>query len=319
MSEALLVVQGLTKHFHTKRGLFRGHLVVKAVDEVSFEVPCGRTLGLVGETGCGKTTLARCILRLLEPTQGQVLFEGRDILKLEGDELRRLRRKMQIVFQNPFLSLDPRMRIRDIVGEPLITHTSMRDSRLFGHTATLLERVGLERGHIYRYPHELSGGQNQRVALARAIALEPSFIILDEPTSSVDVSIQARIINLLVDLQRELGLTYLFISHDLSVVRYVSDRIAVMYLGKIVETGQSDAIFQRPYHPYTKLLLASIPVPDPDVEVETKVPRGDLQEESPPEGCSFYPRCPYRMDVCKKAPVQKLVQEGHQVACHLYQ
>jgi len=319
MSEALLVVRGLTKHFHTKRGLFHGPLVVKAVDQVSFEVPHGRTLGLVGETGCGKTTLARCILRLLEPTQGQILFEGRDILKLEGDGLRKLRRKMQIVFQNPFLSLDPRMRIRDIVGEPLITHTSMRDSRLFGHIATLLERVGLERGHIYRYPHELSGGQNQRVALARAIALEPSFIILDEPTSSVDVSIQARIINLLVDLQRELGLTYLFISHDLSVVRYVSDRIAVMYLGKIVETGQSDAIFQKPYHPYTKLLLASIPVPDPDVEVETKVPRGDLQEESPPDGCSFYPRCPYRMDVCKKAPVQKLVQEGHQVACHLYQ
>lgn len=292
---------------------------VRALDDVSLEILEGETLGVVGESGCGKTTLGRCLLRLLTPVSGEVIFDGRDILSMKPSILRPLRREMQMVFQNPFSSLNPRMNVLNLVAEPLRTHTDLRREELAGKVETLLVEVGLSREHIKRYAHQLSGGQAQRVALARALALNPRFLVLDEPTSALDVSVQAQIINLLVELQQSHGLTYLFISHDLSVVQHISDRIAVMYVGQIVELALSEDIFESPKHPYTQALLSSTPVPDPDSGVERIVLEGVVPNPAdPPPGCRFHPRCPYVMDICsKEQPEIHTVAESHWAACHL--
>jgi len=292
---------------------------IRAIDDVSLEIFHGETMGIVGESGCGKTTLGRCLLRLLEPVSGRVIFDGRDILALSMSSLRPLRREMQMVFQNPFSSLDPRMNVLKLVSEPLRTHTDLRGNELSRQVEDLLIEVGLSSEHIKRFSHQLSGGQAQRVALARALALNPKFLVLDEPTSALDVSVQAQIINLLVELQQRHGLTYLFISHDLGVVQHISDRIAVMYLGQIVEMALSEDIFNSPQHPYTQALLSSTPVPDPDSGSERIILEGVVPNPAnPPPGCRFHTRCPYVMDICsKEEPRNYSVGEDHQAACHL--
>ncbi len=292
---------------------------IRAIDNVSLEIFQGETMGVVGESGCGKTTLGRCLLRLLEPVSGKVIFDGRDILSMSSSSLRPLRREMQMVFQNPFSSLDPRMNVLKLVSEPLRTHTDLRGNELSRQVEDLLIEVGLSSEHIKRFSHQLSGGQAQRVALARALALNPKFLILDEPTSALDVSVQAQIINLLVELQQRLGLTYLFISHDLGVVQHISDRIAVMYLGQIVEIAMSEDIFNSPQHPYTQALLSSTPVPDPDSGRERIILEGVVPNPAnPPPGCRFHTRCPYVMDICnKEEPRNYSVGEDHWAACHL--
>ena len=291
---------------------------VRALDNVSLEIIEGETLGVVGESGCGKTTLGRCLLRLLTPVSGKVIFDGRDILSMSPSSLRPLRREMQLVFQNPFSSLNPRMHVLNLVAEPLRTHTDLRRDELAGKVESLLVELGLSSEHMERYAHQLRGGQAQRVALARALALNPRFLVLDEPTSALDVSVQAQIINLLVELQQRHGLTYLFISHDLSVVQHISDRIAVMYVGQIVELALSEDIFSSPRHPYTQALLSSTPVPDPDSGIERIILEGVVPNPAdPPPGCRFHTRCPYVMDICsQEEPEICTVAENHRATCH---
>ena len=319
-TEALLSVRNLTKHYERRTGLFGGDKnVVKAVDGVSFEVFPGETLGLVGESGCGKTTTGRSILRLIEPTGGDVRFDGHDVLKLGATPLRQLRRKMQIIFQDPFSSLNPRMSIGAIVQEGLTIHRLAEGTEAKKRVKQLLEEVGLRPEYADRYPHEFSGGQRQRVGIARALAVEPRFIVCDEPVSALDVSVQAQVINLLQDLQRDRGLAYLFIAHDLSVVEHIADRVAVMYLGKIVELAKSADLYREPLMPYTQALLSAVPVPDPAAKRDRIVLQGDVPSPAnPPTGCVFHPRChhPRKDAACAKiVPPLEEKAPGHFVAC----
>jgi len=313
---ALLEVRNLVKHFEVGRG------IVRAVDGVSFTIEKGETLGLVGESGCGKTTTGRCILQLERATSGSVLFEGRELTSLDQKELRSVRRKVQVIFQDPYSSLNPRMTVGQILAEPLAVHgiVSGRAARA-ARVKDLLSRVGLLPTHARRYPHEMSGGQRQRVGIARALAMEPSLIVCDEPVSALDVSIQAQIINLLEDLQSEFGLTYLFIAHDLAVVRHISDRVAVMYLGKIAEMADRKTIYDNPRHPYTKALLSAVPIPDPELEMKREriVLGGEVPSAlNPPAGCVFHPRCPIAVERCRhEIPLLRDLIAGHAAACHL--
>jgi oligopeptide/dipeptide ABC transporter ATP-binding protein len=319
--ELILEVRDLVKHFEVGGGLFGGPPgVVKAVDGVSFGIRRGETLGLVGESGCGKTTTGRCILQLERPTSGQVIFEGRDLTKLGQVELRAVRRRVQVIFQDPYSSLNPRMTVGQIITEPLGVHGIVPERRAReARMKSLLDRAGLLPAMALRYPHELSGGQRQRVGIARALAMEPSLIVCDEPVSALDVSIQAQIINLLEELQAEFGLTYLFVAHDLSVVRHISDRVAVMYLGKIVEITDRKSLYDNPQHPYTKALLSAVPIPDPVVEAgrERTVLGGEVPSPlNPPAGCVFHPRCPIAIDDCRLAvPELREIRPEHRVAC----
>jgi oligopeptide transport system ATP-binding protein len=319
--EPILQVKNLVKHFQISGGLFGGGAgIVKAVDGVSFEIHRGETLGLVGESGCGKTTTGRCILRLEPPTSGEVVFEGRDMSKLSDAEMRGLRRRMQVIFQDPYSSLNPRMTVGQIISEPLGVHGIVPDrAARAARVQDLLRHAGLLPAMARRYPHELSGGQRQRVGIARALAMEPSLIICDEPVSALDVSIQAQIINLLEELQAEFGLTYLFVAHDLSVVRHISDRVAVMYLGKIVEITDRKSLYEDPQHPYTKALLSAVPIPDPVVEArrEHVVLGGEVPSPlNPPSGCVFHPRCPIAVAECRTTiPELREIKPGHQAAC----
>ncbi|MGH9870806.1 MAG: ABC transporter ATP-binding protein [Candidatus Polarisedimenticolia bacterium] len=316
----LLEVSGLTKHFPIRTGLFsRETGRVRAVDGVSFSIPQGRTLALVGESGSGKTTLGRCILRLVEPTSGSVRFDGQDVLTLSPRDMRARRRDMQIIFQDPTGSLNPRMTVQSLVGEPFAIHRVARGSERKERVAELLSMVGLEPSAMDRYPHEFSGGQRQRVAIARALALKPRFVVADEPVSALDVSIQAQIVNLLVGLQESLGLTYLFVAHDLRLVRHISDRTAVMYLGRIVEHAPTPALFETPRHPYTQALLAAIPTIDPETRRRRVVVPGDVPSAAaPPPGCPFHTRCPLVEDVCRReTPPLADIGGGHLAACHL--
>jgi oligopeptide transport system ATP-binding protein len=313
---ALLEVRDLVMHFHVGRG------IVRAVDGVSFSIERGETLGLVGESGCGKTTTGRCILQLERPTSGSILFEGRELTTLSQAELRPVRRRMQVIFQDPYSSLNPRMTVGQIIEEPLAVHGIVRGAAARGARVTdLLARVGLHPQHARRYPHEMSGGQRQRVGIARALAMEPSLIVCDEPVSALDVSIQAQIINLLEDLQSEFGLTYLFIAHDLAVVRHISDRVAVMYLGKIAELADRKTLYDDPKHPYTRALLSAVPIPDPETEAQREriVLGGEVPSPlNPPPGCVFHPRCPIAVDRCRHdAPLLRDLTPGHAAACHL--
>lgn len=314
--ELLLKVKNVKKHFEVGKG------TLKAVDGISFELYRGETLGLVGESGCGKSTAGRTILRLYEPTDGKVEFKGIDIYDLPKKKLKEIRKQMQIIFQDPYASLNPRMTIEDIIGEPLDIHHLAKGERRHERIKELLELVGLNEEHAARFPHEFSGGQRQRIGIARALAVEPDFIVCDEPISALDVSIQAQVVNLLKELQERLGLTYLFIAHDLSMVRYISDRILVMYLGQMVELAESDTLNDKPLHPYTRTLLSAVPIPDPEIEKKKK--RMEVKGEvpspiDPPNLCPFCTRCPQVMDICKKQrPQWKEVEDKHFVACHLY-
>jgi len=316
----LLRVEGLKKHFPIRKGILSRVVgQVKAVDGVSFHLAKGETLGLVGESGCGKTTVGRSILRLIEPTGGTVRFDGVDVLALHGEELRKLRRRMQIIFQDPYSSLNPRMTVLDIVGEALLIHGIARGREREERVKALLERVGLAARYVNRYPHEFSGGQRQRIGIARALALRPDFIVCDEAVSALDVSIQAQVINLLMDLKEEFGLAYLFIAHDLSVVRHISDRVAVMYLGEIVETATSADLFDRPLHPYTQALLSAVPLPDPDRPRNRIVLEGDVPSPiRPPAGCHFHPRCRFAEEICRQSnPGETDAGQGHSFRCHV--
>jgi peptide/nickel transport system ATP-binding protein len=321
MSEGpLLEVQGLKQHFEQRSGwLARRKRVVRAVDGVDLALQAGEVLGLVGESGCGKTTLGRCVLYLVKPTAGEVIFDGQNLLTLDPAAMHGVRREMQVVFQDPLSSLDPRFSVEEAVAEPLRTHTSLSRPERRKRVLALLEDVGLGAQHLDRYPHELSGGQCQRVALARAMALHPRLLVLDEPTSALDVSVQAQIISLLVELKEAYKLTYLFISHDLGVVRYISDRIAVMYLGKIAEVGPTRAVFESPRHPYTKALLASVPVPEPRSREWRFVLEGTVPSPAnPPPGCRFHTRCPFAWPLCQEQePTLRQVSPGRYLACHL--
>jgi len=316
----LLVVDKLVKYFPVRTGLFqRVSAWVQAVDKVSFAVKKGETLGMVGESGCGKTTVGRTILRLIEPTSGDVTFEGKNVLKLNQRELKPLRRDMQIIFQDPYASLNPRMPIGESVMEGLQIHNIGRPKERWEIAVNMLKKVGLEEYHARRYPHEFSGGQRQRIGIARALALNPKFIVCDEPVSALDVSIQSQVLNILKDLQEEFGLTYLFIAHNLSVVEHISDRVAVMYLGKMVELTDRDALYREPLHPYTKALLSAIPVPHPDIKRERTILKGDVPSPlNPPKGCRFHTRCPIAVSQCsQEEPEFKEARPGHWVACWL--
>jgi len=320
-NEILVRVENLKKYFPITRGVFQRHVGdIKAVDGISFFVRRSETLGLVGESGCGKTTTGRTLLQLYRPTEGHVYFEGQDLSEMKGEQLRRMRRRMQMIFQDPYASLNPRMTIGSIIGEPLEVHNIAKGKEKRERVQELLRLVGLNPYFINRYPHEFSGGQRQRIGVARALALNPDFIVCDEPVSSVDVSIQAQIVNLLEDLQAQFGMAYLFIAHDLSMVRHISDRVAVMYLGKIVELTSRGELYSNPLHPYTQSLLSAVPIPDPVVEERRQriILEGDVPSPAnPPEGCNFNTRCPVVMDVChEEDPEFKEVSSGHRVACH---
>ncbi|MBI2181060.1 MAG: dipeptide ABC transporter ATP-binding protein [Deltaproteobacteria bacterium] len=318
---SLLEIRDLRKHFPVGEGLFsRNKGAVKAVDGVNLTVEEGETLGLVGESGCGKSTLGRTILRLIEPTGGEVIFQGKNLLAMPQRELRDMRRQMQIIFQDPYASLNPRMRVGDIVGEGLEIHKLAKGKAKRERVIELLHQVGLREEHYDRYPHEFSGGQRQRIGIARALAVNPKFIVCDEPVSSLDVSIQAQIINLLQELQEKMHLTYLFISHDLRVVEHISHRVAIMYLGKIVEIAKSDTIYQEAKHPYTRALLSAVPIPDMSKKKERVVLEGDVPSPvNPPSGCTFHPRCSYREAICDKIePPLEFYAGGHGVSCHVF-
>lgn len=312
--DVLLRVEHLCQYFKMEGG------ELKAVDDVSFDIRRGEVLGLVGESGCGKTTVGRTILRLHDVTGGTVMFKGRDLAKLSKKELRSLRPHMQMIFQDPYSSLSPRMPVGEIIGEAVRTHNIVPKSQYQSYIRKVMKDCGLQPQYFYRYPHEFSGGQRQRICIARAVALNPEFIICDEPVSALDVSIQAQIINLMKDLQTQFGYTYLFISHDLSVVEHISDTIGVMYLGNLVETGDKAKIFANPMHPYTKALLSAVPMPDPDMKMNRIILKGDIPSPAnPPSGCKFRTRCQYCMDVCEKeVPQFREYEPGHRVACHLY-
>lgn len=323
MSTALLEVADLKTYFPIKNGIFgKANSVVKAVDGVSFSLQAGETLGLVGESGCGKSTTGRSILRLIEPTSGSVKYQGMEVTNLKKTELRKLRKEMQIVFQDPYASLNPRLTIGSILEEALSTHQIGRDTKERKEIVrSLLEKVGLNHRLGDRYPHEFSGGQRQRIGIARAIAVNPSIIIADEPVSALDVSIQAQILNLFQDVQDQLGLTYIFIAHDLSVVKHISDKIGVMYLGRMVEIASKEDLFRNPSHPYTKALMTAVPIPNPTIKKERIILTGDVPNPSnPPKGCTFHTRCSACMDICKTVkPNEVEISPGHFVACHLYE
>ena len=320
-SEYLLVVKNLKKYFPIKSSFFKKTIGnVKAVDGISFKIKRGTTMGLVGESGCGKSTVGKTILRLHDKTEGEVFFNGTEIFGLSREELRKHRPNIQIIFQDPYSSLSPRLPIAEIIGEGVREHNIVPKEEHDEYISRIMKACGLQEYHKDRYPHEFSGGQRQRICIARALALNPDFILCDEPVSALDVSIQAQIINLLKDLQKEFGITYLFISHDLSVVEHISDTVGVMYLGTMVEYAPTDKVFAKPMHPYTQALFSAIPVPDPDYQMERIILEGSIPSPAnPPSGCKFHTRCSKCMDVCsKQAPVAKEVEPGHFVACHLY-
>jgi oligopeptide/dipeptide ABC transporter ATP-binding protein len=314
----LLEVKNLVKYFPVRGGVFQ-HVVawVQAVDDVSFDIRAGETVGLVGESGCGKTTVGRTLLRLIEPTSGSVIFDGVDVAQLKGKDLKAMRRQMQIIFQDPYASLDPRMPIGESIAEGLKIHRIGSPRERFETTLEMLRKVGMEEYHARRYPHEFSGGQRQRIGLARALALRPKFIVADEPVSALDVSIQSQVLNLLKELQQEFGLTYLFIAHNLSVVEHISDRVAVMYLGKLAEMTTREELFSNPLHPYTQALLSAIPIPDPTLTRQRVILSGDVPSPlNPPKGCRFHPRCPVVKEICsQKEPIFHEISENHLVAC----
>ncbi|GAB3801086.1 ABC transporter ATP-binding protein [Virgibacillus kimchii] len=322
MQKPILEVNGLKKYFDIKGGpLGRKVGEVKAVDDVSFTVREGEILGIVGESGCGKSTTGKSILRLIEPTEGEVLFEDKDITNVTGEEMRKLRKDMQIIFQDPYASLNPRHTVEKIVGEPLLVHGMKSANQRKERVQELLEVVGLSAYHASRYPHQFSGGQRQRIGIARALANNPKLIICDEPVSALDVSIQSQILNLMDELREQFNLTYIFIAHDLSVVKHISDRIGVMYLGRMVELTENDRLYDDPKHPYTQALLSAVPLPDPDIKKERIILTGDVPSPAnPPSGCAFHTRCPHAMDICKEVrPAFKPVEDNHFVACHLYE
>ncbi len=322
MAEPLLEVRNLKKHFPIKKGfLKRKEEHVRAVDGVSFEIYEGETLGLVGESGCGKSTTGRMLLKLIESTEGAILFQGKDITKMTDDEIRPLRKDIQMIFQDPYASLNPRMTVGEIIAEPLIVHGMYKNSEeMKKRIHELLNMVGLSSYHSVRYPHEFSGGQRQRIGIARALAAQPKIIIADEPVSALDVSIQSQVLNLMQDLQRDLDLTYLFIAHDLSVVEHISDRVGVMYLGKLVELTDKDTLYEKPLHPYTQALLSAVPVPNPRIKKERIILEGSIPSPlNPPSGCTFHTRCKHATDICKKVvPEFKEIESNHFTACHLY-
>lgn len=319
MDNVIISVKNVKKYFPVDKGIFgKKSGVVHAVDNVSFDIYEKETLALVGESGCGKSTLGRTIIRLLDATDGDVYFEGKNIFKLQNNDMRELRKEMQIIFQDPYASLNPRMKVVDIIGEPLVTHNAVTGKAKEERVEELMELVGLRKAYASRYPHMFSGGQRQRIGIARAIALNPKFIVCDEPVSALDVSIQSQIINLLQDLQEQKSLTYLFISHDLNVVRYLSDRICVMFLGKIMELGPTSEVYNHPLHPYTKFLIAAAPVPNPHERNKKKlILEGDIPSPmNPPSGCRFHTRCPYVEDICKNEEPEIKIINGRSVACH---
>jgi len=324
-NEVLVRVEGLKMQFPITQGIIFQRQVgaIKAVDGITFDIRRRETLGLVGESGCGKSTTGRCILQLYRPTAGEVYFGEQNLVEMKGERLRRMRRRMQMIFQDPYASLNPRMTVGNIIGEPLDVHNIMSSRERRERVQELLRIVGLNPYFVNRYPHEFSGGQRQRIGVARALAVQPDFIVCDEPISALDVSIQAQIINLLEELQEEFGLTYLFIAHDLSVVRHISDRVAVMYLGKLAELTDRATLYENPLHPYTKALLSAVPIPDPAVEDERQrvILKGEIPSPAnPPSGCNFHTRCDWRMDICDKVdPEWRDVGNGHWVACHLMQ
>nr|WP_244963694.1 dipeptide ABC transporter ATP-binding protein [Anoxybacillus rupiensis] len=318
----MLQVKDLKKYFPITGGVFSKKIgEVKAVDDLTFTVYKGETLGIVGESGCGKSTTGRMLLRLIEPTEGSIVFENQEITNLSKQELRKVRRDMQMVFQDPFASLNPRHTVEKILEEPLVVHGIGSKQERKKKVYEMLEVVGLGSYHAKRYPHQFSGGQRQRIGIARALMTRPKLIIADEPVSALDVSIQAQVLNLLEDLQKEFGLTYIFIAHDLGVVRHISDRVGVMYLGRMVELADSDVLYESPKHPYTKALLSAVPIPDPEYQQERQLLTGDLPSPAnPPKGCAFHTRCSACMDICKTTrPTLQEVEKGHYVACHLYQ
>ncbi len=317
----LLSVRNLVKHFPVRKGFWGGQQgVVHAVDNVSFGLAENQTLGLVGESGCGKSTTGFCLLRLIEPTAGEVFFDGQNILELKSEDLRVLRRKIQIIFQDPFGSLNPRMTVERIIEEPLLNHEKLTREQRRNRILESIDMVGLLPEHMHRFPHEFSGGQRQRICVARALVLKPQVIIGDEPVSALDVSVQAQVLNLMARLQKQLKLSYIFISHDLAVIRYISHRVAVMYLGQIVETAESGELYSQPLHPYTQALLSAAPVPNPNRKKQRAILRGDVPSPlNPPSGCRFHPRCPERMEVCsQEIPGSRAVETEHVVCCHLY-
>jgi len=323
--EILLEVKNLKKHFPIQRGFLRRTVgYVRAVDGISFYIKKGETLGLVGESGCGKTTTGRCILRLIEPTSGEIIFNDENagrvhIERLDGEQMRRLRRNMQIVFQDPYSSLNPRLTLKRIVGEPLVVNKVCKGRELEERVAELLRAVGLRPEYMDRYPHAFSGGQRQRISLARALALNPKFIVADEPVSALDVSVQAQVLNLMEDLQEQFDLTYLFIAHNLSVIKHISDRVAVMYVGKLVESAETEELFLNPKHPYTEALMSAVPKPDPRARRERIVLAGEVADPAnPPSGCYFHPRCRYAQEICRvEEPELREISPEHFVSCHL--